>query len=206
MGSKVDQRKKVMLWRYVIATNAGVAPNYDPPFVTLALCKPKVRKGAQKGDIIIAFEGSGEAKRCNRSWNPNRLIWAGVVADKLTFSEYWNAKVFERKKPHKSPTPDNIYKPVRAGYERVENPSHGERSKATDLGGKFVLVMSPAWCFDETELPARFRHLNWELPNRRGHRTDEIDGRKAEALKDWLKANSSKRLRQDHPRARKLCA
>ncbi|MBK7522567.1 MAG: hypothetical protein IPI75_21070 [Gammaproteobacteria bacterium] len=34
---------------YVIAVDAGSAPNYDPPFVTLAVCKPRIRRKAEIG-------------------------------------------------------------------------------------------------------------------------------------------------------------
>jgi hypothetical protein len=40
---------------YVIATDAGSAPNYDPPFVTLAVCKPRIRRKADIGELVLAF-------------------------------------------------------------------------------------------------------------------------------------------------------
>jgi hypothetical protein len=43
-------------YRYVIQHDEGSAPNYEPP-VTLAICKPRIRKGARAGDLVIAFEG-----------------------------------------------------------------------------------------------------------------------------------------------------
>ena len=42
---------------YVIATDAGSAPNYDAPFVTLAVCKPRIRMKAKCGDLVLAFAG-----------------------------------------------------------------------------------------------------------------------------------------------------
>jgi hypothetical protein len=50
--------------RYVIATDAGSAPNYDPPAVTLAVCKPGIRKKAKVGDLVRAFARcGGESQR-----------------------------------------------------------------------------------------------------------------------------------------------
>ena len=43
---------------YVIATDAGSAPNYDPPAVTLAVCKPGIRKKAKVGDLVRGFAGA----------------------------------------------------------------------------------------------------------------------------------------------------
>lgn len=42
---------------YVITKDAGSAPNYDFPAVTLAVCKPRIRKKAKVGDIVLAFAG-----------------------------------------------------------------------------------------------------------------------------------------------------
>lgn len=76
------------LHTYVIATDAGSAPNYDPPFTTLAVCKPRIRKKALVGDVVLAFAG----KTLNH--NPHVVCWAGQVHDKLTFAEYWNDSRF----------------------------------------------------------------------------------------------------------------
>ena len=59
------------VWRYVIRKDDGSAPNYEPPFTTLAICNPRIRKGAQPGDLIIAFAG--------REIAPERILtaWSG---------------------------------------------------------------------------------------------------------------------------------
>ncbi len=35
------------VWTYVITNDSGAAPNFDPPAVTLASCKPKIRRAAK---------------------------------------------------------------------------------------------------------------------------------------------------------------
>ena len=57
VGGRVDKGAPMKLWRYVIRNNDGSAPNYDPPFTALAICKPRIRKGARPGDLVLAFCG-----------------------------------------------------------------------------------------------------------------------------------------------------
>ncbi|WP_422613519.1 hypothetical protein [Pseudomonas knackmussii] len=61
---------------YVIATDAGSAPNYDPPAVTLAVCKPRIRKKAKVGDLVLAFAGSTVNPLSGHS-----VVWAGIVSE-----------------------------------------------------------------------------------------------------------------------------
>jgi len=79
---------------YVIATDAGSAPNYDPPAVTLAVCKPGIRKKAKVGDLVLAFAGAVVNPTSRHS-----VVWAGIVSEVLTFTEYWNDRRFTSKKP-----------------------------------------------------------------------------------------------------------
>ncbi|MFJ4431258.1 hypothetical protein ACIPZG_09820 [Pseudomonas sp. NPDC089395] len=68
---------------YVIATDAGSAPNYDPPAVTLAVCKPRIRKKAKVGELVLAFAGAKVNPTSRHS-----VVWTGIVSEILTFSEY----------------------------------------------------------------------------------------------------------------------
>ncbi|WP_301408840.1 hypothetical protein [Pseudomonas aeruginosa] len=95
---------------YVIATDAGSAPNYDPPAVTLAVCKPRIRKKAKAGDLVLAFAGSKVNPISGHS-----VVWAGIVSEVLTFTEYWNDRRFVSKKPERTVVPDNFYKPIGNG-------------------------------------------------------------------------------------------
>src|SRR4051812_614357 len=105
MGSRADRGAPVRVWRYVIRNDDGSAPNYDPPFGTLAICKPKIRKGANPGDLVLAFAGRELGR------DPHRVVWAGRVIEKLTLEEYWADVRFQCKKPNASHVPDNIYRP-----------------------------------------------------------------------------------------------
>lgn len=168
------------VYRYVIATDAGGAPNYDPPAVTLAICKPRIRRSARAGDLVMAFSGS------SLSPEPHSVRWAGIVRETLTFAQYWEDPRFQTKKPGVSGTPDNIYRVHNGRIEQVENDTHGPESMARDLSGEYVLVMDPVWLFGPAApvLPEAF-DLRVK-GGRRGHRVSEMSPEGWAALRSWL--------------------
>jgi hypothetical protein len=178
------------LWRYVVRNDCGSAPNYDPPFTTLAVCKPKVRKGAKPGDLVMAFAGREIARH-----DPHRVVWAGVVREKLTFEDYWADPRFRSKKPDATDLPDNIYRPGPRGLAQVPNPIHDHRNVVRDCGGRFVLVMEPAWHLnpEASSLPVQFEQLRMLPGNRRGHRISELTGPMADELFAWIGSRAQPR-------------
>lgn len=95
------------IFSYVIARDYGFAPNPFFGFCSLATCKPKIRKAAQPGDLII---GTGSA--CHSA--TGKLIFFMYVSETVTFSDYWNDPRFSLKKPllsgsRKQAYGDNIY-------------------------------------------------------------------------------------------------
>jgi hypothetical protein len=171
---------------YVIATDAGSAPNYDPPLTTLAVCKPIIRRKASVGDLVLAFAG----KPVNPH-EPHTVVWAGVVAEKLTFAEYWNDPRFAGKKPDHCPRPDNFYRPTEdGGLLWVENPVHGPEAAQHDTNGLYVLVFDPAWRFGAhgPVLPDSFGLRMTGA--RRGQRVTDLSGSEWRRLKVWLDGQS----------------
>jgi hypothetical protein len=175
----------IKLYRYVIVYDTGGAPNYDAPCLTLALCKPGIRRAAVKGDVVLAFTGA------NLGREPHAVRWAGVVAERMEFSEYWEDARFDGKKPHASPTPDNIYRPdVHGALIQEPNPVHDHGNIARDIGGRNVLTFDQWWHFPHPSpvLSDEFEKFRIHNP-RQGHRVSEIDGPKWAALSRWLDAN-----------------
>lgn len=169
------------VYTYVIVTDRGSAPNYDGTCVTLAICKPRIRLGAEVGDLILAFSG----KSLNPE--PHSVCWAGVVKEKLGFDRYWDDPRFASKRPPKAfEIGDNIYRPKRGTIEQVSNASHDAGNAATDLSGKFVLCFDPSWVFRAAApvLPERFGLRM--TGSRRGHRVREIDPEAWKELRAWL--------------------
>lgn len=177
------------LYRYAIVYDTGSAPNYDPPYATLALCKPAIRRKAKEGDVVLAFCGATLGNE------PHAVRWAGVVARRMTFAEYWGDSIFEAKKPSASVTPDNIYRPDEKGaLVQVPNSVHGKEDVIRDTSGHHVLAFDPWWRFPSPSpvLPDEFEALRI-YPPRQGHRVSEVDALTWDALRRWLEANVAPR-------------
>ena len=135
------------VWSYVITTDRGSAPNYDGPNVTLAICKPRIRRRAEIGDVVIAFNGR------TLSRERNSVRWCGIVSDVRSFGEYWHDERFVGKRPGASLTPDNIYCEDGAGLTQVTNTSHDASDVDRDLSGLNVLEFSDVWHLGNSHEP-----------------------------------------------------
>lgn len=172
---------------YVITTDRGSAPNYKGPAVTLTICKPRIRKTAQQGDLVLAFNGRTLAP------NPHSLHtvrWAGIVSEVLPIEKYWDDPRFRAKRPGPhSETPDNIYRLVDGHFSQVENKSHGEGHVATDIRGKNALIFSHVWHMGDNrpELPEIFDLR--VVANRRLEPLREISSQQWIELEGWLKTH-----------------
>lgn len=171
------------VFSYVIVVDDGGAPNFEPPLATLALCKPKIRQNAQRGDLVVGFTGRKLGPE------PHAVRWAGVVAERLTFAEYWRDRRFAKKKPRHAVMPDNIYRPRGSTHVQVQNPKHGPDTTKTDLGGKFVLVFDPWWYFGPTAPIMSERFGLRIVGGRRGHRVSSLSSGQWRKLKAWLEGH-----------------
>ncbi len=171
------------VWSYVISTDSGSAPNYDGPAMTLTICKPRIRMRAQRGDLVLAFNGKRLAH------NPQSVRWAGIVSEVLPIEKYWDDPRFLDKRPDRSETPDNIYRLMDGGLSQVPNNSHSEGNAATDINGKNALIFSRAWHMGEgrPELPEVFDLR--VMANRRLEPLHEISLQEWNELQGWLNAH-----------------
>lgn len=90
---------------YIITRDFGFAPNPFHGVLTLATCKPKIRKVAQIGDYLI-----GNSNKVTG----NKLIYMAKVDEVTTFDQYWLDARFQCKKAtmngsFKTLYGDNIY-------------------------------------------------------------------------------------------------
>ena len=60
------------MYIYKLTADSGCAPCVDGELLTLAICKPRIRRGAQAGDLLIGFAGSELSP-------DNRLIYIARV-------------------------------------------------------------------------------------------------------------------------------
>lgn len=157
------------LYSYIVTRDFGFAPNPFYGYCTLATCKPVIRRCADVGDIIV---GIGSAAK--GSPYKNRLIYAMIVSEKLTFDEYWNCERHNRKRPFmygskKKKYGDNIYHTSEETGMVIQEDSHhslehGEINMLNylkDIPGKYVLVAEEFWYWGEKaiKLPDQFLGL-----------------------------------------------
>lgn len=133
------------IFRYVVATDRGTAPQPFDGFCTLAICKPKIRATAQVGDWVIGF----------RSRRPGEVVYVMQVAERLPFAKYWADPRFKGRRPGLAGDyPDNIYRPRRnGGLTQVKNPIHHADHVTRDLSGKHVLIANRYWYFGGNSIP-----------------------------------------------------
>ena len=143
---------KNYLYCYKMTWDTESAPNPHHGVLTLAICKPTIRRCSQVGDWISGWTAKvvhGKNDRIYSFDNP-KLIYLARVQKKLTFAEYWLQ--YQEKYPHEIKgmksydSGDNIYKPLVANpknyndYEQVDNNNHIKEDIIHDLSGKYVLV------------------------------------------------------------------
>jgi hypothetical protein len=129
------------VFSYVVVHDTGFAPNPFHGLLTLACCKPLIRRNASVGDIIVGLSSRSE-----------RVVYAVQVAEIVGLEEYWADPRYRSRRPRMNSlriidrTGDNIYEPVSGRYRQLpsfhSNPDGSENQglKQTDLGGRNVLV------------------------------------------------------------------
>lgn len=68
------------LYTYIVAFDAGNAPNPYHEVCTLAICKPGIRRSAQPGDVVVGLDSSTRAK--------GRIVYCMEVDESIPWSEY----------------------------------------------------------------------------------------------------------------------
>ena len=132
------------LYAYIVRWDDGFAPNPFHGILTLACCKPEIRRKAKKGDYVV---GLGSKSR------GNRLVYAMRVTETLRFDEYWVASRFLVKRPDMSAggieaLGDNIYYPgpgvdgwvmVWSQHSNSDGSQNADHTH-TDIGGVQALI------------------------------------------------------------------
>ncbi|MDY0123136.1 hypothetical protein [Sulfurimonas sp.] len=162
------------LFSYVITHDYGFAPNPFGGVLTLATCKPDIRKSASVGDWII---GTGSLVGVGN----NRLIYAGLISEVTTIESYGSDYRYEIKIPNSETSNgrkgDNIYFITEeGGWEQRRNPFHGEDEIDRDLKGKNVLVCESFWYFGDNAplIPDEFSILVKKGPKHKINEDSEI--------------------------------
>lgn len=113
------------LFSYIVVHDTGDAPCVDCGLLTLATCKPNIRRAAAIGDWVAGFHSISSRKP---GWAQGRLIWIGQVSDVVSpgqYSFYYRHRrdaayrrisdtEYERLRPHYHDDPKSFAKDLKA--------------------------------------------------------------------------------------------
>ena len=171
-------RSVTKLYSYVVARDYGFAPNPFFGTCTLATCKPDIREHAKAGDWII---GTGSSQQKKEGY----LVYAMLVSETLTFSEYWSSSQFRQKRPNlrgskKQAFGDNIYFKDAKGqwHQKDSHHSYADGSSnphntSHDTQADRVLISTDYAYWDNSgpQLPKNFRdYQGFDICAKRGYK------------------------------------
>lgn len=160
------------LYCYKMTWDTEFAPNPHRGVLTLATCKPTIRRCANIGDWVSGWAARMVHNNDRKAFafkEGTNLIYLAKITKKIPFDEYW--REYPQKRPQilikdqrvettkgcgsgcskvdiKYDVGDNIYEPLSNGeFKQHENSNHGEWDKAHDLSGKFVLICDEFYYF-----------------------------------------------------------
>lgn|SRR5262249_17340783 len=109
------------IYFYKLTADNGGAPCVRYGTLSLAICKPMIRKTAKEGDLIFGFAA-------NSLHHDNRLIYVACVTKRLAGGEYYKNSRYSRR-------PDCIYRLSGTRFVWKRNSAyHGPESVYHDLG------------------------------------------------------------------------
>jgi hypothetical protein len=102
---------------YKMLYDNGFAPNPYAGCLTLATCKPYIRKVHKIGQWLAGFAGVNiEKKRFEYVVGAEPLIFLALINNKIEFKKYYLQ--YPQKRDELCPNSDNIYKWVDSAYQR----------------------------------------------------------------------------------------
>lgn len=156
-----------VLRSYKMTSDSGFAPNPFHRYITLANCKPGIRKLDNIINQWIAGFTSGEL--CGHNPGQEKLVFIMKVQEQLTYFQYWNDKRFQKKKPNNGNNigraGDNIYMPKTdkklsfddKDFFHIDNCNHPKKShKKEDISGGYVLISDDFYYFGK-----KAKHINF---------------------------------------------
>ena len=161
------------LFRYILKDDNGMGPCVEDGIMTLATCKPQIRKSTEVGDWIAGF--------MPRPHERGLLVYAGRVARILDWGPY-EAEFRGRK--------DAVYRVhPNVQVERLRDDYHADEKRMNkDLSAPVVVFDENAfWYFGgkPERLPHRLLHL---AASGRGHRVKGAKEDDEKRLEKWLRS------------------
>jgi hypothetical protein len=159
------------IFSYKMTHDTGFAPNPFWKVLTLATCKPLLRKKKNIDNYWIAGFTSKELCKTQVAGS-EKLIYLMKISKRLLIADYYRDEQFRKKIPvtgaeeHVKKVGDNIYKPITNNpndideFIQIENSHHWDRmnsreclfNKKKDLSGRYVLTSNEYYYFGEKAL------------------------------------------------------
>ena len=144
------------LFTYKMTHDTGFAPNPFHGVLTLATCKPGMRRTKKIGDWIAGFSSEALASSKGVTVDCEALIYLGRVSKRLTIAEYYEQ--YKNKIPPSieaddliNRAGDNIYEPLctdpekEDDYYQIRNINHDDGNKSHDLSVQNVLIFDESY-------------------------------------------------------------
>lgn len=163
------------LYTYIVASDTGFAPHPFDNYLSLACCKPVIRRTAKIKDWII---GLGSVNNVGNE----KIIYAMEVTEKIHFNDYYKDKRFKNRA-------DNIYHISKGEWKQKENNFHNENDIKHDTNTEFVLISDNYYYFGKNAIPIPDEFKN-NIKGGRGHRNN-YSGVFIHKVLAWLKENYS---------------
>lgn len=166
-SSDINKTEAVRIFSYKMTDDTGFAPNPFKGFMTLATCKPYIRKTKKKGDWIAGFTSVTLNK--DKVGEERLIFLMEVTENPVKYSDYWDLKEYQVKKANmnsknvEDKTGDNIYKPISnstTGFKQIGTKFHNEvEIIENDLFGENVLISQNFYYFGSkpVHIPKKFR-------------------------------------------------
>ena len=130
--------------------DSGGAPCVQDDLLSLAICKPQIRRTARRGDWVYGFGGNNDDP-------PNRLIYIAQVADRVTDGAYYELSEYADR-------PDAIYRRDLAG-DLIPKPDAQFHTDVSDHVRAKDIGTAPHWSNANVLVADHFRYF--------GHRSDD---------------------------------
>ena len=170
-----------------MTSDRGFAPNPYAGILTLATCKPYIRKRcAVEGQWLAGFASKS---LCPDAGDEARLIYLARISGSVPMEKYWDAYPAKRN----CPSPDNIYRKQNGRWILVDDSIHAKENKDADLSGEKVIISNDYYYFGQKALPIREKlRSKVKIPVGAASYGWLTTGADADAFIEWVKDEAQK--------------
>ena len=196
-----------MLYTYLMTYDCGYAPNPFHGVLTLATCKPGMRRVRQPGQWIAGFAGKTLHHMATKEGTTvpvGGMIYLAKITDVKTLDKYFDDPDFASKKPqgpidvppsHLGAVGDNMYHKNSQGEWLQEPGWHDPEDLDHDVGGENAVICKEFYYLGRR---AMIPEEGWSrfgivIPHGRptlyGYQCNDFTERNLQDLRVWLESN-----------------